>query len=150
MVTIHPFGDENEEDNLLDYLQGHWFSNVSQDRPQLFRNVLTNMNLDNVHSMQINAKWCDQGWGGRRSKLLFVRSIKTPSQRSLEDDDEIICKSPVAGHSLEDLTISIPIVESNHYKYSIWAHVGGAGGREIRIASLSIRYLVYADNFANE
>lgn len=154
MVIIHPFGDgDDEDDELLDYLQGHWFSNATQDKPQFFRSILPNLNLDNVHSIQLNVQWCDQGWGGRKSRLFIVRSINTPSmQRCLEEHDEFLYKSPVAMHELENLNVSISLVGNDNidYKYSIWAYVGGTGGREIRIASLSIKYLAYTEKLTNQ
>jgi len=153
----------NNEGDGLDDIQGHWFSSITDDKPQFFRKILPDVsNLSNVHSIQLSLQWRDQGWGNRKGKLFIVRSIETsttmasePSRAhkkqnisSLRKNDKIMYESPTAEHTVSKLTASVTLLTSNesnqNYKYSIWLFVGGGGGHSLRINNLSIKYLTYS------
>jgi hypothetical protein len=102
-----------------------------------------------THSVQLQFRWQDQGWGNRKGRLYIVQNDPNspPNPNARFAGGKLICETeedaphePGQGSLLWHL--------SDHDQYSIWYKVGGGGGHALRVTNFSLTKYIFDDAYS--
>jgi hypothetical protein len=96
-----------------------------------------------THTIVIQCKWRDQGWGNRKAKFLIVAHKKSNNHTDDNVDNinngRVVVQSPIAEHSETLMTLSFSpsrtTAEIEEEVYHLWYEIGGGGGHQLHITS---------------
>jgi hypothetical protein len=95
-----------------------------------------------THSVEIQCKWKDQGWGNRKGQLFIVGQPEHLSQvygmtgYAGFVHGYKVCTSRIADHVSTNLFMSFTPREGMYY--CVWYVVGGGGGHELKVSELAV------------
>ena len=93
-------------------------------------------NHNRIHSVKIQGRFVDQGWGNRKG-CLFVVATSTSGSRT-------VVETPLAGHEMSQFSLEFRIVEDE--SYSLWYNVGGGGGHRLLVSDLRLEISIFGQN----
>ena len=94
-----------------------------------------------THSVEIQCKWKDQGWGNRKGQLFIVGQPESLHPGLANGylafaNGYKVCTSPIADHVSTNLFMSFMPREGMYY--CVWYVVGGGGGHELKVSDLKV------------
>uniref|UniRef100_A0A7S2VCE6 Uncharacterized protein n=1 Tax=Entomoneis paludosa TaxID=265537 RepID=A0A7S2VCE6_9STRA len=130
----------------------HWRGeSATGDHPRCTDIIPTENENGVVHSVSIDFRWCDQGWGNKKGRLSIVAHNHVIDQRDDDSrrghnnfqDGRIVCQTGIAPQIVEKEQLQFYPQPNEHY--SLWYQVGGGGGHELTVENVQI-CTVYFDN----
>lgn len=114
-------------------LDATWHGNVNEgDTSQLARPIPIPFR-NRVHSVILQGRWRDQGWGNRKGQVLLMAKREN-------EPDRIVLESDIAHHIDNDLRMVFHLVDNE--VYSLYIKVGGGGGHSLHIKQMKTTLVI--------
>lgn len=94
---------------------------------------------EKLHSIHLNARWRDQGWGNRTGRVAITSSIH-------ELTPDIVVNSDIAGHSASRLNLEFKVQPGK--KYYLMYRVGDGGGHSLHVWGINFTFLIHGAGVA--
>lgn len=129
-----------------------WRNPSSQYSPHLWQTIEPLDGL-RVHSVLLDCKWRDQGWGNRKGMISVVKNEgKAPNDYTKWSED-VVCGKEPAPHESTMLQLSFRPGGGDSQQqqqqprdvYKIYARAGGGGGHALTVSDLNVRELALVD-----